>query len=292
MADTFSWKFLQHFQFLVIQWASRSYHDRFAGMNTQRVKVFHACYRKTVVIRITDHLKLNFFPSFQRLFHQNLFRESKWALSQFEEFLFIGTNTTSESSQRVSRTNHHRITNATCSSNSIFHAFYSLADRSFHINLVELLHKQVTVFRIHDSLNRSTQYFHTIFIQNTLCIKLCTAVQGSLSAECKKNAVGTFFLNNLLYKISSHGKEIHLISNSLGSLNGCDVRVDQYRIDAFFFQGLQCLWTGIIKLSGLSDFECAWTQNKDFFHFLFHFFYCHYKLLFLHIRTKKMRYPQ
>ena len=26
--------------------------------------------------------------------------------------------------------------------------------------------------------------------------------------------------------------------------------------------------------------------------FLFHFFYCHYKLLFLRIRTKKMRYPQ
>ena len=31
-----------------------------------------------------------------------------------------------------------------------------IADRSFHLDFIEFLHKQVTVFRIHNSLNRST----------------------------------------------------------------------------------------------------------------------------------------
>ena len=156
VTDTFGWQFLQHFQLFVVQWTSRSYYDRFTGMNAQRIKILHACHCKAVIVRIADHLKLNLFPALQRLFYQNLFRESKRTFGQFQELFFIGTNTAAESSQCISRTNHHRIANASRSSDSIFHALHRLADRSFHLDFIEFLHKQVTVFRIHNSLNRST----------------------------------------------------------------------------------------------------------------------------------------
>ncbi len=197
-------------------------------MDAQRVEVFHAGHCKAVVVGITNHLKLDFFPTFQRFFYQNLLRESERTFSQFQEFFFVSTDTATKTSQGIGRTHHHRITDLTGSSDSIFHAFYSLAHRSLHLNLIQFLHEQVTVFCVHDSFYRCTQYFHSILIKNTLCVQFGTAVQCSLSAESQQDTVRTFFLDNLFYEISSYGKEIHFIGNSFRSLNGCDVRVYQY----------------------------------------------------------------
>ena len=292
VTDTFCRQFLQQFQFFIVERASRSYNDRFTGVDTQRVEVFHAGNCETVVVGVADNFKFDFFPAFQGFFHQDLFGERERTFGQFQEFFFVGADTATKPTQCISRTYHYRITDLTCSSNRVFHAFYRLAYRSLHIDLVQLLHEQVAVFCVHDSLYRCTEYFHSVFIKNTLCVKLSTAVQCSLSAECQQDTVGAFFLDNFFYKISSYGKEIHFICNSFRSLNGCDVRVYQYWADAFFFQSFQCLWAWVVKFSGLSDFECSRTQNENFLDFLFHFFCCYNKLLFLSSSIKKMRYPQ
>ena len=228
MTDTFCRQFLQQFQFFIVERASRSYNDRFTGVDTQRVEVFHAGYSEAVVVRVADHFELDFFPAFQRFFYQDLLGEGERAFGQFQEFFFVSADTATQTSQRVSRTYHHRITDLAGSSDGILHAFYRLTYRSLHIDFIQFLHEQVTVFRVHDSFYRCTEYFHSIFIKNTLCVQFGAAVQCSLSAKCQQDAVGTFFLDNLFYEISSYGKEIHFIGNSFRSLNGCDVRVYQY----------------------------------------------------------------
>ncbi len=197
-------------------------------MDTQRVKVFHAGYCEAMVVSVADHFKFDFFPAFQRFFYQNLFRESKGAFSQFQEFFFVGTDTATKTTQCISRTYHDRITDSACSSNGIFHVFYCLANRSLHLDFVQFLHEQITVFCIHDSFYRCTKHLYSVFIKNTLCVEFRTAIQRSLSAECQQDTIRTFFLDNFFYKISIYGKEIHFIGNTFRSLNGCDVRVYQY----------------------------------------------------------------
>ena len=166
-------------------------------MNAQRIKILHACHCKAVIVRIADHLKLNLFPALQRLFYQNLFRESKRTFGQFQKLFFIGTNTAAESSQCISRTNHHRIANASRSSDSIFHALHRLADRSFHLDFIEFLHKQVTVFRIHNSLNIDRQYKPQQQINN-----ICIHRQIPGRQNVNRNGKGFVFRSKYIFLVS------------------------------------------------------------------------------------------
>ena len=73
-----------------------------------------------------------------------------------------------------------------------------------------------------------------------------------------------FFLDYFLYKIRSDRKEVNLICHSFGCLYGSNIRIDKNGFNPFFFQGFECLRTGIVKLSGLTNLERTRTQDKHF----------------------------
>ena len=233
-------------------------------MNAQRVEVFHACHREAVVVGIADYLEFNFLPTLQRLFYQNLLGESERAFGQFNEGFLVRTNTASQSTQSISRAHHHGVANLAGCLQCVLHALHSVALRSLHRNLVQLLHKEVTVFGVHNRLNGSTQHTHAIFLKNSVLVEFRTAVQRRLSAECQQNAVGTFFLDDFFHEIRSYRQEINLIGDTFRCLDSSNVRVYQNRTDTFFAQRLQRLRTGIVKLSGLTNLERTRTQDKHF----------------------------
>ena len=70
---------------------------------------------------------------------------------------------------------------------------------------------------------------------------ISTAIQGCLSAKGKQNTVRLFFFDHFFYEIRSDRQEINFICYSFRRLNGCDIRIQQYGTDTFFFQCLQCL---------------------------------------------------
>ena len=84
-----------------------------------------------------------------------------------------------------------------------------------HTNLVELLHKEVAVFRIDDGLYGCSQHLHTIFLEHTTLIEFYTTVQGCLSTKAEQDAVRTLLLNDTLYKLGSYGLEINLVGYAL-----------------------------------------------------------------------------
>ena len=164
VADTFRRKFLQHFHLFVGKRAGRRNHDGLTRMDAQRVEVFHACYGEAVVVGIADHLEFNLFPALQGLFHQNLLGESKRALGQFQEFFLVGTDTAAQSAQGIGRTHHYGVTDFAGGGEGVFHAFHSLADGRLHLYFVQLLHKKVAVFGVHDSLYGGSQHTYAVFI--------------------------------------------------------------------------------------------------------------------------------
>ena len=197
-------------------------------MYAKRVEVLHACHSEAVVIRIAYNLELNLFPTFERLLYQYLVRECERTLGKFLETLFITAYTAAQAAESVGRTHHDRETNLMSGSKCIFHALYSLTHRCLHRYLIEFLNKEVAVLGIHDSLYRGTENLYTIFLKNTLLVEFCTAVERSLSAKSKQNAIGTLFLYYLLDIMYINRQEIHLVRYTLRGLDSCDIRIYQH----------------------------------------------------------------
>ena len=144
------------------------------------------------------------------------------------------------------------------------HRVARLALDGLNTNLVETLHKEVTVFGVDDSLHRCTQHLDTIFLQHTLLIEFHTAVQGCLSAKTQEDAVRPFLLDDALHELRCHRLEIHRIGHILRGLYCGDVGVDEHRVNAFFLQRLQSLCSAIVKLASLSYLQGPTAKKENF----------------------------
>ena len=61
-------------------------------MDAERIEVLHGGNGETVIVGVADDLKLNLLPSFQRLFHQHLWRKGESRLGNLLECLLVGAD--------------------------------------------------------------------------------------------------------------------------------------------------------------------------------------------------------
>ena len=270
MTDALHGDVLQHLHLLVGKRTGRSHHDRLTRVDTQWVEVFHRGNGEAAVVGITDALKLNLLPSLQALLNKHLRCESEGRFSNLLELLFGLADTRTETTQRVGRTDHDRVADVACRSHSLLHVLASVAYRNLEVNLVELLYEEVAVFCVHDSLYRSTQHIHTILLEHTVEVKLCTNVQTRLSTPSQHNAVWALLLDNFSYKKRCHRQEINLVSNTFTCLNCSNVWINEDGTNTLLAQSLESLRTGIVKLTCLADLQSTGTQNEDFLKLFLH----------------------
>ena len=145
-----------------------------------------------------------------------------------------------------------------------------MAHRHLQVGLAHLLHEEVTVLGVHDSLHTGAQHLHAILLQDALLEQLGAAVQGCLTAECQQDAVGTLLLDDFGHKKGIDGQEINLIRNTFTRLNSCHVRIDEHRADALFPKSLQSLTTRIVELTCLSNLQGTRTQDKHLLQLFLH----------------------
>ena len=265
MTDALHGDVLQHLHLLVGKRTGRSHYDRFTGVDTQWVEVFHRGNGEATVVRIADALELNLLPSLQALLNEYLRCESEGRFSNLLELLFGLADTGTETTQRIGRTDHDRVADVACRSHSLLHVLASVAYWNLEVNLVELLHEEVAVFSVHDSLYRGTQHIHTILLEHAAEVKFCTHVQTRLATPSQHNAVRALLLDNFSYKKRCHRQEINLVSNTFTRLDCSNIRIDKDGTDTLLAQRLESLRTGIVKLTCLADFQSTGTQNKYFF---------------------------
>ena len=130
--------------------------DRLTGMNTKRVEVFHVTNCDTVVITVTNNLVLYLFPTLQTLLYQNLRREREGLLTECIQLILIISKSTTKATQCVCSTNNNRITEVLCSHTCLLNILTCLTLDCLYINLVETFNEELTVFSIHNCLNRGT----------------------------------------------------------------------------------------------------------------------------------------
>jgi hypothetical protein len=66
-------------------------------------------------------------------------------------------------------------------------------------------------------------------------------VESSLAAEAKEDAVGPLDVDDMGNILGGDGQVVDLVSELVVGLDGGDVGVDQDRLDAGFFEGLEGL---------------------------------------------------
>ena len=205
--------------------------------------------------------------------------------------LLVRADAAAQTAQRVGGTYHHGVADLACGGQSVVHVLHGMAHRGLHRNLIQFLHKKVTVFCVHDGFHGRAQHLHAIFLQHSVLVKRRTTVQRRLPAKGQQDAVRTFLLDDFRHKIGRDRKEIHLVRDTLRCLNRGDIGIYQHGTDSLFAQSLQSLRTGIVKLAGLSDFQRSGTQHQNLFELSLHPFIRFIVVVHLHVTSGKRSHP-
>ena len=129
--------------------------------------------------------------------------------------------------------------------------------RNRNIDAFQMVGEFFPVFGQDDGRHRGAEDPHFIFFQNSLFFQPEPAVKRRLSTERKANTVRSLFADDFFHEILVNRQKVNLVGQRLRSLERCDVRIDQNDFFPFFFERLYRLTAGIIKFSGLADFQRA-----------------------------------
>ena len=183
MADNLDGEGTEFMVFAVGECLRWSDDDALTRMDAEGVEILHVADGDAVVKAVAHHLVLNLFPTLQRFFDEHLGREREGFLCQLVQFLFIVAEAGAETTQCVGSTDDDGIAKVCSCLASLFDGFASVAFDGFHVNLVQFLHEEFTVFGVDDGLNRSAKHTHVVFLKDVLLIEFHAAVEGGLSTE-------------------------------------------------------------------------------------------------------------
>ena len=224
-------------------------------MHTNRIKIFHRANCDNVTLSVTNYLELDFFPTADALFNQNLCnrRKAKTILGDVTQHFFVVCNTATSSAQCECRTYNYRITNHFCKCNCIINGFNHLRRNAGLVDLFHGILERLTIFCLVNGQRICAQQLYAVFFQKSLCSKLHGQSQSSLSAHCREQAVRLFNLNDFLDNVQCQRFDVHLICHCLIRHDGSRIGIDQNDFQALLFQCTTCLCTCIVKLRCLSN---------------------------------------
>ena len=163
MAHNLDGNAAQKVVFVVAEGLRGSHHNAFAGMDAERVEIFHIADRDTVVVTVANYLVFNLFPTFKRFFDKDLGRIRKGRFGKAAEFVVVGTETRTETAESVRSTHNHGVADFADNIQSLVDIVDSHALSSFYANAVHHFGKQFSVFGVDNRLNGSTEHLDIIF---------------------------------------------------------------------------------------------------------------------------------
>ena len=258
----------QHLIFSVGQGNCRSDNDAVAGMNADRVEVFHGADGNDVALAVTNNFKFNFFPAADTLFNQNLcdWGEPQTVFADVTQHFFVVCNPAACTAEGECRTNDNRIVNFFCKVNRIFYSFNNLRRDTWLIDFFHGVLECLTVFCLVDGERVSPQQFDTVCFQEAFFCQLHGEGQARLTAHGGEQAVRFFNLDNPLYNVQGQRFNINLVCHCLVGHDGCRVGVDEHNFNALLLQCTASLCAGIVKFGCLSDDNRARTNYEYLFY--------------------------
>ena len=150
------------------------------GVNAQRVNIFNEADGDHVVLGVTDNFQLQFFPSQNGFFYQNLSHQTGLQTSGTYglQFFYIINQAAAGTAHGVSRTQNNRITQFVRNGKGFIHTVSHFTSCHLNTQTVHGVLKLNTVFATLNGIYLNTDYFYVIFIQNTFFCQLRTEIQS------------------------------------------------------------------------------------------------------------------
>ena len=150
----------------------RSGTERVSRMHAQWIDIFNKAYRDHISLCITNHLKLQLFPSENRLLYKHLSHKACLQSSctySLQFFLIIHKSATG-TAHGISRTQYHRIAQLISNRKCFVYRIRNLASRHFHAKLIHRLLKLDAVFPTFDRIHLHTDNLYIIFVKNSFFV--------------------------------------------------------------------------------------------------------------------------
>ncbi|GFF30855.1 LOW QUALITY PROTEIN: hypothetical protein IFM46972_03049 [Aspergillus udagawae] len=215
--------------------------DTVTGMDTQGVKVLHVADSDTVVSGVTDDFILDLLPALEGLLNQDLGSKSQGTRSQILQLLSVLGETGTQTSESVSRTDNNRVANFFSSLQSLVDSVDGDGLGDGDVDLLQGLGEQVTVLTSLEGPDTCPQNSDAVALKDAHAVHLHTKIQGSLTTERQKDAVGSFSLNDVSHIFGGNGEIVHFIGEFVIGLDSRDVGVDQDRRDTGLLESLEGL---------------------------------------------------
>mmetsp|Transcript_5973 Transcript_5973/g.11285 ORF Transcript_5973/g.11285 Transcript_5973/m.11285 type:complete len:303 (+) Transcript_5973:348-1256(+) len=179
------------------------------------------------------------------------------------------TDSTSKTAKCKSGANHQRITDFFCCFDSILKVIYCIGLSNFLIDFIQSIREKLTIFRVNDYINWSSEYLNIVFFKDTRFVHCNRTVQSCLSSHRNNNSIWFFLLNDLFNELWSHWKEVNMVSLTVRfavqiGLNRSYIRVHKDNLLPFFFESLDCLSSRVIEFSCLTNRCSSRPKQEDF----------------------------
>ena len=203
-------------------------------MHTHGIDVFHVTYSDTVACAVAHHLILDLLPACNTALHKNLSHTGKAKTvfqNGFQLHLIVG-DTAAGTSQCISGTKHHRITDGIGKRDTVLNAFHHLGSRTGLTDLFHGVLKFLTVLSLFDGSCRCSQKLYIVGSKEAAFLKLHTQVKTGLASQRRKDTVRLFLFNDLLKDLCRKRLDINLICNIFICHNGGGIGVYQNNLNA------------------------------------------------------------
>ncbi|KAG2007663.1 hypothetical protein GB937_008476 [Aspergillus fischeri] len=261
VADNLDGSGTEHVVLFIRKGLTGSNDNTVTGMDTQRVKVLHVADSDTVVGSITDDFVLDLLPALEGLLDQDLGSKSQGTRSQILQLLRVLSETGTQTSESVSRTDNDRVANCFSGLQCLVNSVDGDGLGNGDVDLLQSLGEQVTVLTSLEGLDACSQDSDTVAFKDAHAVHLYTKVQGGLTTERQEDAVGAFSLNDVSHIFGGNGEIVHFIGELVIGLDSRDVGVDQNGLDTGLLESLEGLRT--FELSSLSNTQTTTTDDKN-----------------------------
>ena len=134
-------------------------------MYTNRIQVFHITNGDAVACTVTHYFVLDFFPSGDTSFYQNLAHTGKTQtiFQDLDQFRFVMSDTTAASTQRISRTKNNRITDRIGKCNTVLYGCNHQGSCNRFTDFFHGIFEFLTIFCFFNCLGSSTDQSYIMF---------------------------------------------------------------------------------------------------------------------------------
>ncbi len=168
------------------------------GVHAHRIEVFDGADDDAVVLAITHHFHLKFFPTEHRFFQQQLARGRgvEPALHDGLEFLAVVGDAATAAAHREGRTDDDRIADAALNCQRLFQAACDLRARHFQADLAHGVTKALAILGHVDGLARGRDHLDVELLEHAFAHQIERGVQCRLPSHGGKQRIGPFGLND------------------------------------------------------------------------------------------------